>query len=198
MPSNQERDRLGVVDGLNRHGSGGRMNERPGSVICPRMGSGRRGRCEAGSPLRQVDLLLDRLGDDEIGIAGPVAPRERDDIVRYRPSLLGREAVGERRHRRAVHPRGHRPEDVFARRPSPEGPALREVCRAYRLTQIVGQRWRRGPVSAAQVTVALQAAGLRVELFPSSMDSFVEPARSGTPGLGTVSGFEKSAEKVVR
>ena len=128
--------------------------------------AGDRSGFEARSPLRQIDRILDGLRDDEIGIARPVAPRERDDEVRDRPSLLGREAVGERRHRRAVEPRGHRPEDILAGRPSPEGPALREVCRAYRLPQVVRQRWSRRSVAPTEVTVALQAAGLRVELLP--------------------------------
>ena len=121
---------------------------------------------EARSPLRQIDRILDELRDDQIRVARSVASRERDDVVRNRPSLLGREAVDERRHRRAVEPRGHRPEEILAGRPSPECPALREVCRAYRLPQVVRQRWSRGSVAATEVTVALQAADLGVELLP--------------------------------
>ena len=128
--------------------------------------AGDRSGFEARSPLRQIDRILDGLRDDEIGIARLGAPRERDDEVRDRPSLLGREAVGERRHRRAVEPRGHRPEDILAGRPSPEGPGLREVCRAYRLPEVVHQRWSRRSVAPTEVTVALQAAGLHVELLP--------------------------------
>ena len=127
--------------------------------------AGDRSGFEARRPLRQIDRILDGLGDDEVGIARPVGPRQRDDEVRDRPSLLGREAVGERRHRRAVEPRGHRPEDILAGRSSPEGPALREVGRAYRLPQFVRQRWSRRSVAPTQVTVALYAAGLHVKLL---------------------------------
>ena len=128
--------------------------------------AGDRSGLEACGPVLQIDRILDVLGDDEVGIARPVAPREGDDEVCDRPSLLGREAVDERRHRGAVEPRAHCPEDILAGRPSPEGPALREVCRAYRLVQLVHQRWSRRSVAPTEVTVALQAAGLRVELLP--------------------------------
>ena len=200
VPSNEKGDRLGVVDRLNRHGGGGRMERASGlRDLSEDRKAGDRSGFEARSPLRQIDWILDGLGDDEVGIARPVAPRERDDVVRNRPSLLGREAVGERRHRRAVEPRGHRPEDILAGRPSPEGPALREVCRAYRLPEVVHQRWRRRSVAPTEVTVALQAAGLHVELLPE-LDRLLRDGRRAWElhGLGTFSALEKSAEKVVR
>ncbi len=117
------------------------------------------------APLRQIDRILHGLGDDEVGVARLAAARQRDDEVSDRPSLLGCEAVRERRHRCAVEPRGHRPEHILAGRPCPEGPAVREVCRPYRLHQVVCQRWSRRSVSAPEVTVALYAADLHVELL---------------------------------
>ena len=63
-------------------------------MICPTIGKrATASGGEARGPLRQIDRILDVLGDDEVGIAGPVAPRERDDEVRDRPSLLGLEGV---------------------------------------------------------------------------------------------------------
>ena len=155
-----------VVNRLNGQDGRGRMERTSGlRDLSEDRKAGDRSGFEARRPLRQIDRILDGLRDDEVGIARPVAPRERDDEVRDRPSLLGREAVGERRHRRAVEPRGHRPEDILAGRPSPEGPALREVGCAYRLPQFVRQRWSRRSVAPTEVTVALQAAGLRVKLL---------------------------------
>ena len=78
----------------------------------------------------------------------------------------GVRASSERRHRRAVEPRAHRPEDVLAGRPSAEGPGLREVCRAYRMLPVVHQGWSRRSVAATEVAVALYAAGVHVELLP--------------------------------
>src|SRR5262245_19195230 len=120
---------------------------------------------EARSPLRQIDWIQDRLGDDEVGIARTVRPRERDDVVRNRPSLLRGQRVSERRHRRAVEPRAHRPEDIFAGRSSPECPTLREIRRAYRPHEVVCQRWSRRAVAPTEVTVALYAAGFHVKLL---------------------------------
>ena len=137
-------------------------------MICPTIGkrAARRG-CEARGPFRQIDRILDVLGDDEVGIAGPAAPRERVDEVRDRPSLLGLEGIVEEpRHGRAVEPRADRPEDILAGRASPEGPTLREVRRADRMSPVVRERWRRRPVAPAERAVALDAAGLFVELLP--------------------------------
>ena len=92
-------------------------------------------RFEARGSLLQIDRILDVLGDDQVGIARPARPGERDDEVCDRPSLLRREGVEERRHRRAVQPRAHRPEDILSGRASPEGPTLREVRRADRIAQ---------------------------------------------------------------
>ena len=186
VPSNEQGDRLGIVDRLNGHGGRGRMERASGLHDLPddRKAGDRSGR-EARGPLRQIDRILDVLGDDEVGIARPAAPRERDDEVGDRPSLLGREGVGERRHRRAVEPRAHRPEDVLAGRPSPEGPALREVRRAYRMAPVVLQGWRRRSVAPPERAVALDAAGLLVELLPE-LDrlSSWRSARSGAPRAG--------------
>src|SRR5262245_47029305 len=121
---------------------------------------------EALRSIFQIDRIVDVLGDDEVRIARAVAISKRDDEVSDRPSLLRGEAVGERRHRRAVEPSAHRPEDILARRPTPEGPALREIGRAYRMPELVHQRWRRRSVAPTEVAVALQAACLGVELLP--------------------------------
>src|SRR5688572_17693995 len=123
-------------------------------------------RLEARDALLQIDRIKDVLGNDQVGIRGSIGPRERDDEVRDRPSLLDRQAVRERRHRRAVEPGAHRPEDILACRPGPEGPALREVCGAYRISQVVRQCWSRRSIAPAEVAVALQAAGLHVKLLP--------------------------------
>ena len=131
VPSNEHGDRVGIVDRLNGDAGRGRMERASRLHDLPDDRKARH-RCggEARGPLRQIDLLRDVLGDDEVGIARSVGARERDDEVGDRPSLLGREGVvEERRHGRAVQPRAHRPEDVLAGRPSPEGPALSEVCR---------------------------------------------------------------------
>ena len=92
VPSNEEGDRLGVVNRLNGHGRRGRMERASGLHDLPddRKAGRRRGR-EARGPFGQVDGIQDVLGDDEVGIAGPAAPRERVDEVRDRPSLLGLE-----------------------------------------------------------------------------------------------------------
>ena len=162
-------------------------------MICPMIGkrATRRG-CEARGSLRQIDRILDVLGDDEVGIARPVAPRERDDEVGDRPSLLGLEGVEERRHGRAVEPRAHRPEDVLAGRPSPEGPALREVRRAYRMAPVVLQGWSRRSVAPTERAVALDAAGLLVELLPE-LDRLLRGSRRARErnGLGDVLGVRE-------
>ena len=108
----------------------GGWNARPGSMICPMIGkrADRRGR-EARGPLREVDRILDVPGDDEVGVAGTgVSESEAmKSVIAHRCSGLS--ASSERRHRRAVQPGAHRPEDVLARRSAAEGPALREVRR---------------------------------------------------------------------
>ena len=114
----------------------------------------------------QIDRIHGGLGDDEVGIVWLAAFRERDDEVRDRPALLGREGFFVRRHGRAVEPRRHRPEDVLAGRPAPEGPALREVRRAYRKVQLVDERLSRRSVAPTKRPVALYAAVLHVELLP--------------------------------
>ena len=94
VPSNEEGDRVGIVDRLNGHGRRGRMERASRLHDLPddRKARHRSGR-EARGPFRQIDRILDVLGDDEVGIARPVAPRERDDEVGDRPSLLGLEGV---------------------------------------------------------------------------------------------------------
>ena len=130
VPSNEEGDGVRIVDRLNGDARRGRMERASGLHDLPDdRKAGHRSGCEARGPLGQIDRILDVLGDDEVGIARPVAPRERDDEIGDRPSLLGREGVEERRHGRAVEPRAHRPEDILAGRASPQGPALREVRR---------------------------------------------------------------------
>ena len=126
VPSHEEGDRVRVVNRLDGDARRRRMERASGLHDLPddRKAGHRRGG-EARGALGKIDRILDVLGDDEVGIAGPVASRERDDEVGDRPSLLGRQRVEERRHRRAVEPRAHRPEDVLAGRASPEGPALR-------------------------------------------------------------------------
>ena len=120
VPSNEEGDGVRIVNRLNGDARRGRMERASGLHDLPddrKAGHGSGG--EARGPLGQIDRILDVLGDDEVGIARPVAPRERDDEVRDRPSLLGREGVDERRHGRAVEPRAHRPEDILAGRALP-------------------------------------------------------------------------------
>ena len=167
VPSNEEGDGVRIVNRLNDDARRGRMERASRLHDLPddREAGHRRGG-EARGPLRQIDRILDVLGDDEVGIAGPVATRKRGDEVRDRPSLFGREGIGERRHGRAVESRGHRPEDVLAGRPSPEGPALREVRRAYRMAPVVFQGWSGRSVAPTERTVTLYAAGLFVELLP--------------------------------
>ena len=77
-------------------------------------------------------------------------------------------------------------------RPSPEGPALREVRRAYRLAEVVHQRWSRRSVAAAEVAVALHAAGLLVELLPE-LDGLVRGGRRARElhGLGDTLGVRE-------
>ena len=78
VPSNEEGDRLGIVDGLNGHGGRGRMERASGlhDLSDDRKaghGSGR----EVRGPLRQIDRIQDVLGDDEVGIARRrCSPRE--------------------------------------------------------------------------------------------------------------------------
>ena len=136
VPSNEEGDRLGIVDGLNHHGGRGRMERASGlHDLSDDRKAGDTSGFEARSALLQIDRIQDVLGDDKVGIARPVAPRERDDEICDRPSLLGLKGIGERRHGRAVEPRAHRPEDILPRRASPEGPTLREVRSAYRMAR---------------------------------------------------------------
>ena len=130
VPSNEEGDGVRIVDRLNGDAGRGRMERASGLHDLPDdRKAGHRSGCEARGPLGEIDRILDVLGDDEVGIARPVAPRERDDEVGDRPSLLGLEGIEERRHGRAVEPRAHRPEDILAGRASTQGPALREVRR---------------------------------------------------------------------
>ena len=121
---------------------------------------------EVRGALRQIDWIQHLLGSDEVGVGRSVAAGQRRNVVRDRPSLLGRQGFGERRHRRSVEPRRHRPEDVLSGRTATESPALRKVCRANRLRQLVHQRWRRRSIAPAEIAVALHAAGVHVELLP--------------------------------
>ena len=111
-------------------------------------------------------------------------------VIAHRCS--GVEGVGERRHRRAVEPRAHRPEDILAGRSSPEGPALREVRRAYRMAPVVHQRWSRRSVAPTERAVALHAAGLLVELLPE-LDGLFRGARRARElhGLGDILGVRE-------
>ena len=147
---------------------------------------------EARGALLQIDRLRDVLGDDEVGVARRLASRQRGDEVGDRPAFLGLEGIGERRHRRAVQPRAHRPEDVLAGRPAPEGPALREVCGADRIARVVFQRWRRRAVAPAERAVALDAAAVHVELLPE-LDGLIRGARRARErhGLRDVLGFRE-------
>src|SRR6202008_2210803 len=77
---------------------------------------------------------------------------------------------------RAVEPRAHRPEDVLARRPPPEGPRLREIRRADWTVQLVRQGRRRWSVGPAERAVALAAAVVHVEFLPR-LDRRVRHAR---------------------
>ena len=115
VPSNEEGDGVGIVDGLNGDARRGRMERASRLHDLPDDGEAGHGSGgEARGALRQVDPLLHVLGDDEVGIAGSAAARERVDEVGDRPSLLGRQGLEKRRHGRAVQPRAHRPEDVLA------------------------------------------------------------------------------------
>ena len=95
----------------------------------------------------------------------------------------GRESFFVRRHRRAVEPGGHRPENVLAGRPSPEGPALREVRRAYRIVQLVDERLSRRSVAPTKRPVALHAAVLHVELL-SQLDRLCRGCRGARERYG--------------
>ena len=167
VPPNEEGDRLSIVDGLNAHRRRGRMERASGlHDLSDDRKAGDRSGGEYRGPFRQIDRILDVLGDDEVGIPRSVAPRQRVDEVRDRPSFLGLEGVDERRHGRAVQPGAHRPEDVLAGRASAERPALGEVRRADRIAPVVLQRWRGRSVAPAERAVALDAAGVDVELLP--------------------------------
>ena len=181
VPSNEQGDGVAVVNRLDGDAGRRRMERASGLHDLPddrKAGHGSGG--EARGSLGEIDRVEDVLGDDEVGVAGPVAPRERDDEVGDRPALLGLERIGERRHGRAVEPGAHRPEDVLAGRASPEGPALREVRRADRMSPVVRQGWRRRSVAPAERAVALDAAvrprrvSSRARRTPSSLS-----ARSG-------------------
>ena len=192
VPSNEEGNRVRIVDRLNGDTRRGRMERASRLHDLPDDGkAGHRSGGEARGPLGQIDPLRDVLGDDEVGIARSVA-RERDDVVGDRPSLLGRKGLEERRHGRAVQPRAHRPEDVLARRPSPEGPALSEVRRGYVIAPVVLQRRRRRSVAPAERAVALDAAGVDVELLPE-LDGLVRGARRARErnGLGNILGVRE-------
>ena len=146
-------------------------------MICPTIGKPcrRRGR-EVRRPLGQIDRIQHLPGDDEVGIASGLA-REGGDEVGDRPLLIGLQGVvAEPRHRCAVEPGRHRPVDVLARRSSTERPALREIRRAYRLTKVVDQGWRRRSIAAAERAVAFDAAGFHVEFLPE-LDGFVRDVR---------------------
>ena len=193
VPSNEEGDRLGVVDGLNRHRGRRRMERASGlHDLSDDRKAGDTSGFEARGALRQIDRILDVLGDDEVGVARPVAARERDDEVRDRPALLGLKGIGERRHRRAVEPRAHRPEDVLAGRASAEGPALREVRGAYRMAQVVLQGWSRRSVAPTERAVALDAASVHVELL-AELDGLVRGGRRARErhGLGDILGVRE-------
>ena len=84
-----------VVNRLNDDAGRRRMELAHGLGDLPddRKASLRSGR-ETRRALCEIDLIVDVPGDDEIGIAGPVAPRQRDDEVRDGPPLLGRERIG--------------------------------------------------------------------------------------------------------
>src|SRR4029077_13858933 len=99
------------------------------------------------------------------------------------------EGLEEGRHGRAVEPPAHRPEDILAGRPAPEGPILREVRRADRMAPVVLQGWSRRPVAPTDRTVALDAAGLFVELLPE-LDGLLRRFRRGRErhGLGDILG----------
>src|SRR5207237_4566149 len=116
-------------------------------------------------PLGQLDRIVDVLGDDDVGVAWPARFREGIDEVCDRPSLLVLQGVEKRRHRRAVEPCAHRPEDVLARRPSAEGPALREVRRTYGIAPVVYQGRSRRSITSPERAVALYATVLLVELL---------------------------------
>ena len=70
VPSHEEGDRLGIVDCLNGHGRRGRMERAAGLHDLPDDRKARdTSRFEARGPLRQIDRILNVLGDDEVGIA---------------------------------------------------------------------------------------------------------------------------------
>ena len=102
--------------------------------------AGHRSGLEARGALRQIDRIQDVLGDDEVGIAGPRSS-EREamkSVIAHRCSggkASANEGIGV-----PLSPVRHRPEDILAGRSSPEGPALREVRRAYRMAEVVRQR----------------------------------------------------------
>jgi hypothetical protein len=79
-----------------------------------------------------------------------------------------------------------------------EGPRLREVRRADWTVQLVRQGWRRRAVGATERAVTFDAAVVHVEFLPASTVAFVIVGALGSStGFGTLSLFEKSAEKVV-
>ena len=89
VPSHEERDGVRVVNRLDGDVRRRRMERASGLHDLPddRKAGHRRGG-EARRALGNVDRSLHVPGDDEIGIARPVAPRQRVDEVRDRPSLL--------------------------------------------------------------------------------------------------------------
>ena len=77
MPSNEEGDRLGIVDRLNRHRGRGRLERASGLHDLPDDGEvGHRRGFEVRGSQGQIDRIQGALGDDEVRIVGLAAPRE--------------------------------------------------------------------------------------------------------------------------
>ena len=141
--------------------------------------------CEAGSTFREIDLIRNVLGDDQVRVSRSVFSRQRDDEVSDSPSLLGRERIGKRRHGRAVEPGAHRPEDVLASRAAAERPVLRQVCRADGMVPVVFQSWSRRTIATTEGAVTLDAAGVHEKLL-ASLNRFLRGFRRARKlnGLG--------------
>ena len=156
VPSDEERDRVGVVNGLNRDRRRRRMELASGlGDLSDDREAGDTSGLEARGPFGQIDRIVDVPRNDKVGIAGSLVARQRGDEVGDGPQLFGLQRIHKRWHRRAVQPRAHRPEDVLTGRSAPERPALCEVRRAYRVAPVVLQRRRRRSVTSPERAVTL-------------------------------------------
>ena len=187
VPSNEECDGVRIVNGLNGNARRGRMERASGLHDLPDdRKAGHSGGGEARGALGKIDGILDVLGDDEVGIAGPVAP-PRETMK----SVIAHRCSGVRASRNDGMGVPLSPVLMVRKISSRDDPPrkvqrLREVGRPYRMSPVVHQGRSRRSVAATDRAVALDAAVLLVELLPE---------RRLTPSsLSARSGEERASE----